>query len=368
MATVQSQPQAAAQMGAAARRFLDSLTAEQQARATFEYMDGERMYWYYPPINRHGLALRDMDANQRELAMALLETGLTPRSYEQCRQIIEHEDVLGPLEKEMGMITFVRDVELYYFTIFGQPGPKEPWGWRIEGHHVSLHFSVWGDNVISVTPFFFGANPAEVRKGPKQGLRILGDREDLAFQLMESLDDGQQSTAIIYDEAPLDILTYNSTKVSFPFKPQGLAAADMTGAQKETLLNLVALYVRPSTHRPGRAEAGRHPRGGPGPLPPGLGRAGVQERSPLLPHPRRQLRRRVRQPAGRRQPHPFRLARHRKRLRRRRPARAPAAVPYPLTNGDLMQRTPRPGREQCLSFSSLRPLCNLCALGVEKSP
>ena len=85
--------------------------------------------------------------------------------------------------------------------------------------------------------------PAEVRKGPKQGLRILGDREDLAFQLMESLDGNQQATATIFDEAPLDILTYNSTKVSFPFRPQGLAAADMTGGQKETLLNLIALYV-----------------------------------------------------------------------------------------------------------------------------
>ena len=242
-APVQTGSQAAAQMGQAARSFLNSLSAEQKSRATFEYMDGERIYWYYPPINRHGLALRDMDANQRELAFALLESGLTPRSYEQCRQIIEHEDVLGPLEKEMGMVTFVRDIDLYYFTIFGEPGPKEPWGWRIEGHHVSLHFSIMGDNVISVTPFFFGANPAEVRKGPKQGLRILGDREDLAFQLMESLDDGQRATATIYDEAPLDILTYNSTKVSFPFRPQGLAAADMTGGQKETLLNLVALYV-----------------------------------------------------------------------------------------------------------------------------
>ena len=243
MTTTQAQPAASAQMAAAARAFLDSLSAEQQAKAAFEYMDGERMYWYYPPINRHGLALRDMDARQRELAFALLQTGLTPRSYQQARQIIEHEDVLGPLEKEMGMITFVRDVELYYFTIFGQPGPKDPWGWRLEGHHVSLHFSIWGDNVISVTPFFFGANPAEVRNGPKSGLRILGDREDLAFQLMESLNHDQQAAAIIYDEAPLDILTYNSTKVSFPFRPQGLPASQMSGAQKETLLNLVALYV-----------------------------------------------------------------------------------------------------------------------------
>ena len=244
MATMQTLPLAAQQMGAAAQRFLDSLTEAQQAKATFEYMDGERMYWYYPPINRHGLALRDMDARQRQLAMALLETGLTPRSYEQARLIIEHEDILGPIEKEKGMVTFVRDTELYYFTIFGRPGPKDPWGWRLEGHHVSLHFSIWGDNIASVTPFFFGANPAEVRvPGPKQGLRVLGDREDLAFQLMESLDAGQQQTAVIYDEAPLDIFTYNSTKVSFPFRPQGLAAAGMTGSQQETLMNLITEYV-----------------------------------------------------------------------------------------------------------------------------
>ena len=243
MASVLSQPQAAAQMAAAAKSFLDSLSEAQKAKATFEYMDGERMYWYYPPINRHGLALRDMDQNQRGLAMALLETGLTPRSFEQAKQIIEHEDVLGPLEKEMGMVTFVRDTELYYFTVFGEPGPDAPWGWRTEGHHVSLHFSVWGDNIISVTPFFFGANPAEVRKGPKTGLRILGDREDIAFQLMDSLDQAQLGRAVIYDEAPLDILTYNSTKVSFPFRPEGLPAADMTGSQKENLLSLIAEYV-----------------------------------------------------------------------------------------------------------------------------
>ncbi len=243
MATVISQPQAATQMAAAARSFLESLTEPQKAKATFEYMDGERMYWYYPPINRHGLALRDMDQNQRGLAMSLLETGLTPRSFEQAKQIMEHEDVLGPLEKEMGMVTFVRDTELYYFTVFGEPGPDAPWGWRTEGHHVSLHFSIWGDNIISVTPFFFGANPAEVRKGPKTGLRILGDREDTAFQLMNSLDQSQLERAVIYDEAPLDILTYNSTKVSFPFRPQGLPGNAMTGSQKESLLSLITEYV-----------------------------------------------------------------------------------------------------------------------------
>jgi len=233
---------AAGEMAEAGARFLASLDSDQKAKATYEYEDGERVFWYYPPMNRHGLAIRDMDGPQRENAYALMSTGLTERSYEQAKQIIDHENVLGPLEEEQGRISFERDTELYYFTVFGDPGGSTPWGWRAEGHHVSLHFSVWGDKVISTTPFFFGANPAEVMKGPKKGLRILGDREDMAFELIGSLDAGQRSKAIIYDEAPADILTYNSSKVSLPGE-EGLPASSMTGTQKELLVGLVTEYV-----------------------------------------------------------------------------------------------------------------------------
>ena len=229
-------------MNEAGSKFVESLDAQQRARATYPYLDGERVFWYYPPLNRHGLALRDMDENQRGLAYALMATGLTDRSYEQAKQIIEHESVLGPLEKEQGIVSFVRDPDLYYFTIFGEPGGSEPWGWRAEGHHVSLHFSIWGDDIISMTPFFFGANPAEVPKGPKAGLRILGAREDMAYELMNSLDAGQRSKTIIYDQAPYDILTYNSSKVSLP-KEEGLSVAAMSGTQREMLMGLVTEYV-----------------------------------------------------------------------------------------------------------------------------
>ncbi|PKB70585.1 MAG: hypothetical protein BZY87_09970 [SAR202 cluster bacterium Io17-Chloro-G6] len=229
-------------MSDAAKAFVSSLNAEQKAKATFQYMDGERIFWYYPPMNRHGLPLRDMEPAQRELAMAVMASGLTPESYEQAKLIIEHEDVLGPLEKENGIETFVRDTSLYYFTIFGEPGDKDPWGWRVEGHHVSIHFSIMGDKVISTTPFFFGANPAEVRKGPKTGLRILGDREDLAFDLMNSLDQKQVEESIICEAAPADIVTFNSSKASL-MTYEGLPASKMNGAQKELLLALVSEYV-----------------------------------------------------------------------------------------------------------------------------
>ncbi len=229
-------------MAEASSRFLDSLSPDQKAKATFDYLDGERIFWYYPPMNRHGLALRDMEPSQRELAYAVMASGLTADSYQKAKLIIEHEAVLGPLEKEQGKVTFDRDPELYYFTVFGDPSGADPWGWRVEGHHVSLHFSIWGGKVISMTPFFFGANPADVRSGPKSGLRILGARQDMALELMSSLDAGQRSKALLYDEAPFDILTYNSSKVSLP-EEQGLKAAKMSDTQKKMLKTLVAEYV-----------------------------------------------------------------------------------------------------------------------------
>ena len=237
-------PQAAGEMRAAATALLSGLDAAQKAAISYSYYDGERIFWYYPPLNRHGLALRNMTPEQRQQAYALMSTGLTEDANRKARLIIDHEAVLGPLEKEQGRVTWERDPLLYYWTIFGDPAnAAEPWGWRVEGHHVSLHYSIWGDRVLSATPFFFGANPAEVPPGrDKAGLRILGASQDIALELMDSLDAGQQSRAMIYDEAPADILTFNASRASLP-KEEGLPATAMSGAQREMLMSLASEYV-----------------------------------------------------------------------------------------------------------------------------
>lgn len=184
-----------------------------------------------------------MTPPQRELAFTLLHAGLASNAAEQALEIIELETTLGEIEREAGIRSFVRDPELYYWTIFGEPGDDEsPWGWRIEGHHISLNYSLWGDRVISATPFFFGTNPAEVRSGPRKGLRILDDREALGWELIRSLNDAQRGEAVIYAEAPWDILTYNASQVSLP-PPQGLPAEAMTEAQRGLLRRLVDVYV-----------------------------------------------------------------------------------------------------------------------------
>lgn len=243
MATRAAETRTAAHMAQACTTFLDGLSPEQLDKATYLYEDGERVFWYYAPLNRHGLALRDMNPDQRKLAYGVMATGLADRAYRQAKQIIDHETVLGPLEQETGRLTFARDPNLYYFTVFGDPKGDDPWGWRAEGHHLSLNYSIWRDEVISATPIFFGANPAEVRKGPKKGLRILADVEDLAFELMESMDAGQLSKAVIYDRAPADILTYSAVRASLPDE-EGLPGSKMSGTQREILMALLKEYVR----------------------------------------------------------------------------------------------------------------------------
>ncbi|MCH2317453.1 MAG: DUF3500 domain-containing protein [SAR202 cluster bacterium] len=241
------QAHAVGEITQAASAFLRSLSADQKAKATFHYLDGERIFWYYPPMNRHGLPLRDMDKNQRSLAMAIVEKTLDPVAYHRTKQIIDHESILGPIEKEAGVISFSRNPELYYWTIFGEPGGEDPWGWRAEGHHVSLHFSIWGDKIIATTPFFFGANPAEVLKGDQAGLRILSNREDMALELINSLDSGQRTRAIVEDAAPWDIYSYNSSKAVFP-KEEGLPGSQMNGTQQEMLMSLITEYVTQVRH------------------------------------------------------------------------------------------------------------------------
>src|SRR5437762_3453530 len=110
------------------------------------------------------------------------------------------ETILAEMEKgKTG--TPVRDPEMYFVTIFGTPG-VEPWGWRLEGHHLSQNFTAAGGAAPSMTPSFFGTNPGEVREGPRKGTRILGNEEELGRALIKSLDEEQRKVAIINAEAP----------------------------------------------------------------------------------------------------------------------------------------------------------------------
>ncbi len=233
----------ASSMANAANKFLASLTPEQKQQATFSFDSEELTRWHYVPAQqfpRNGLPIRAMNETQRGLAHDLMKTGLSQRGYTQAATIMtDLENIL----KAMGDAPQMRDPEQYAFSIFGTPGAKGVWGWRVNGHHVSLHFNVANGSVVASAPTFFGSNPAEVRvDGPKKGLRVLGDREDTARALLNALDEGQKKTAILEGAAPGDIVTKTLVKVD-PLSPVGIAATAMTPKQRELLMALIESYT-----------------------------------------------------------------------------------------------------------------------------
>jgi len=165
-------------MADAATRLLTSLTAEQRLQASFAFDADERMHWHFIPTEmfpRKGLLVRAMNEPQRKLAHNLLKAGLSQRGYLTATSIMDLETVLKALEaseraaapQPPSNAPLERDPEKYFFSIFGTPSAKDTWGWRVEGHHVSLHFTVVNGTLVASSPSFFGTNPAEVREGPK---------------------------------------------------------------------------------------------------------------------------------------------------------------------------------------------------------
>jgi hypothetical protein len=229
-------------MTAAARAFLDSLTAEQRAVAQFPFGAEERFVWFYTPVPRKGLTLKAMTEPQRKLAMNLLRSGLSDKGYSKAETIRSLEGVLV----EMGGNPRQRDRDLYYVSIFGEPGAKATWGWRYEGHHLSHNWTVVNGVAMATTPQFFGANPAEVRQGSKAGLRALAAEEDLGFELLRSLDASQRQAAIIDPKAPSDILTTNTREAAIQ-ADRGVAYSQMTAAQQAALVKLVEEHAGAQT-------------------------------------------------------------------------------------------------------------------------
>ncbi len=231
----------ALRMTEAAVNFLNSLSAEERTRVVFPVEDEERKNWHYLPRQRKGIPWKEMGGEQKKLAHALIAGGLSRTGYSKAMSIMALESILKEIEGPDGR--FERDPDLYYVTLFGIPSEEDPWGWRLEGHHISVNFLVAPGNQVACTPNFFGAHPAQVPpEYPLADLRVLSTEEDLARTLLDSLNDLQLGTAVINTEAPPDILTGADAHVRLE-SPIGIAASDMNEAQKQSLIHLVSDYL-----------------------------------------------------------------------------------------------------------------------------
>lgn len=226
-------------MVSSADRLLDALEDSQKAKILFGFEDAERLNWHFIPRERKGLSIKDMTPAQRSLAFGLVSSGVGASGFQKVTTIMSLEQILKDLEQGKGP---VRDPELYFVSIFGTPASKGRWGWRFEGHHLSMNVTVQDGEIISATPVFFGSNPAEVRSGPRQGLRTLGDLEDAALRVVQALTPEQTKIAVVAEKAPSDIRDANKPQAPTE-APVGLALGNLNDDQKKMLRSLVQSFA-----------------------------------------------------------------------------------------------------------------------------
>jgi len=222
-----------------ARKFLATLDPAQRSKAVLPFNSEERFHWFYTPVSRKGIPLKELNASQREAALSLLRAGLSERGYTKAETIRKLEAVLREIEGNSGP---TRDPDLYFFTFFGEPAANGAWGWRYEGHHCSQNWTILNGQSIGSSPQFFGANPAEVRDGPMKGTRVLSAEEDLARSLVKSLSTEQRGEAVISTTAPGDILTSNQRRAAIQ-EDRGIAYSKLGKDQQGTLLALIEEYL-----------------------------------------------------------------------------------------------------------------------------
>jgi hypothetical protein len=252
-----AQAKTAAAMVQAANAFLASLTPEQRAKAVMMFDNEERFVWQESPGPRSGVVLRDLNDAQRKLAMDLLRSSVGEGGYRKIEMSRARETVLSAMQKAPEGQA-VRHPDLFYITVFGTPSATAPWGWTFEGHHISTHFTVRG-NQVATAPMFLGSQPNDLPAARLEGTalaasqkippalagRILGGEEDKARALVQSLD-AKQRPLVVFDRTEkrdADMISgINSRRVS-PFPSAGLQARQMNAQQKKLLATLVEEYL-----------------------------------------------------------------------------------------------------------------------------
>ncbi len=242
-----------------ANAWLASLNGNQLTSAQYKLDNPDYETWHFVPDNnfvtargyrRNGLTYKEMNGEQRSLADALLAASVSRAGFVSVKTIMSLEEVLRIQEKDtVGR----RDVNIYHFSIFGKPAMEGDWAWRLEGHHVSLHFLMRDGKLASTSPTFLGANPHEVREGPRKGTRPLGAREDSGRKLMMALDAALQKQALVSDKAYRDILTSADTRAKLEDQPQGIKASQMSDEQYAMLLETADQYAVPLPPEQGEA-------------------------------------------------------------------------------------------------------------------
>ena len=244
IAQPQQEPKTGLAMTEAAKSFLAAISPEQAKMTSFTYDDPERLNWHFIPRPRKGLPLKALEGKPLQAAFSLIRTGLSDAGYSQTLNVMSLEEVLYLLEGgDRAERRERRDPTKYFLSVFGTPGEAGLWGWRLEGHHLCLNFSIKDGKVNASTPEFYGANPGTIEAGKGRQIRVLGPEEDIARQILKLCTPEQQTLCWVSKEAPGEVPGPN---VAQPVvgAPEGLSVGKMSDEQKKLMQELLSEYLK----------------------------------------------------------------------------------------------------------------------------
>lgn len=227
-----------------ANQFLGTLSPELKSQAQFEYQVDERLNMHFIPIIRKGPTFHDFNDKQKEAAIDLLRASLSAEGFRKTTEIMALEKVLLIIEDSKFQMQdgSRRDPLNYHFCIFGDPSPKNLWGWRFEGHHISLNFTSSEGEIVASTPSFFGSNPGVVKIDIQRGKEVLKKETELGLHLVNSFSKDQLSKAIFSETAPREIITGTKVKVE-GIDQKGISYSALSESQQNNFMNLLNVYI-----------------------------------------------------------------------------------------------------------------------------
>lgn len=239
----------------AALSLYNSFNKMQQIAGVLSFNDTARLKWNNLPVGlrpRVGVSIGNMTEEQRALLHRILSVSLSSQGYLKATGVMHLDNLLNNYydslfyKKEISDSTHAFVMSLlwshknYFFAFFGKPG-DDLWGYKLEGHHLSINFTFVHDK-LSVTPFFIGTDPAEYQSSEYAGWRVLGQEEDLGIKLIHFLNTAQQKKATMSTAVPKDIITAAESGKRL-VDDWGITGAEMNAEQKAVLQYIIREFV-----------------------------------------------------------------------------------------------------------------------------
>lgn len=228
-------------MAKAALDLTKSLNEDQRSRLRFPFDSPERDKWSVVPFGVAGVPLREMEEGARRALRALCASALSEQGLKTLDTVRILDGILTTQEAATGRVSEFHGSERYFITIYGNPEGKSPWGWRFEGHHLSLNVTHQNGGWTSVAPFYVGSQPALVKEGEHKGLRLVGPEDDLARNLFLSFNSEQRLSATLRGTQPTNVVMLAKRKTIDD--SGGIPWSELNGDQQEKLTAMVNLWL-----------------------------------------------------------------------------------------------------------------------------